>query len=165
MSHSAIRSLFVSPKAWISRKRQTELLTVTHSERHFFRKITKMKFMLIEKTNMIKLTDEEKLNVEELIRAFKLILKIYYISYIFFNKKIYLLFNSTIDNFVSSPDCGAIASFHGTTRNASKDGKSCIRLEYSVQRSKTSKFSYVMFFRRSHFHILCFHMLTYAFVC
>ena len=84
--------------------------------------------MLIEKTNMIKLTDEEKLNVEELIRAFKLILKIYYI---FFNKNKLLLFNSTIDNFVSSPDCGAIASFHGTTRNASKDGKSCVRLEYS----------------------------------
>ena len=30
-----------------------------------------------------------------------------------------------------SKECGAIASFHGTTRNSSKEGKECVRLDYA----------------------------------
>ena len=41
------------------------------------------------------------------------------------------MLNPESDDFVVSEECGAIASFHGTTRNSSKDGKECIRLDYA----------------------------------
>ena len=39
---------------------------------------------------------------------------------------------NTAHNYVVSEDCGAVVTFHGTTRNASKDGKECIQLDYSA---------------------------------
>lgn len=44
------------------------------------------------------------------------------------------------DSFVVSPECGAIASFHGTTRNSSKDGKVCTKLQYSGRFSSNPNF-------------------------
>jgi len=35
-------------------------------------------------------------------------------------------------DFVVSETCGAVVTFHGTTRNAAKDGKECVRLDYSA---------------------------------
>ena len=38
---------------------------------------------------------------------------------------------TAIDNFTVSEDCGALVSFHGTTRNTAKDGKEVVKLDYS----------------------------------
>merc|ERR1712235_2180 len=62
----------------------------------------KMKFKIEKENFYIQLTDEEKLDV------------------------------NILNSFVVSPECGAIASFHGTTRNSSKDGKVCVELQYSA---------------------------------
>ena len=35
-------------------------------------------------------------------------------------------------DYVVSETCGAVVTFHGTTRNAAKDGKECVRLDYSA---------------------------------
>ena len=51
------------------------------------------------------------------------------------------LIHSVSDDFVTSPICGAIASFQGTTRNSSKDGKQCIGLDYSAYNEMAMKVS------------------------